>query len=74
MTGMIIDGADITSLGSNIFFVTNCLFILDDDFVQVCWIRDGDWEDRLLDPLQLELSIEIILKENIIKIFYSYRK
>ena len=57
-----------------IFFVTNCLFILDDDFVQVCWVRDGVLEDQFLDPLQLELSIEIILKENIIKIFYSYRK
>ena len=49
-----------------IFFVTNCLFILDDDFVQVCWVRDGDLEDQFLDPLQLELSIEIILKEKII--------
>jgi len=39
-----------------IFLVTNCLFILDDDSVQVCWVRDGG-----LDPLQLELSIEIIL-------------
>ena len=57
-----------------IFLVTNCLFILDDDSVQVCWVRDGGLEDRFLDPLQLELSIEIILKENIIKVFYSYRK
>ena len=57
-----------------IFLVTNCLFILDDDFVQVCWFRDDGLEDLFLDLLQLELSIEIILKENIIKIFYSHRK
>jgi len=44
-----------------IFLVTNCLFILDDDFVQVCWFRDDGLEDLFLDLLQLELSIEIIL-------------
>ena len=59
---MIRDGVYITSLG-RIFFKSHITyFSLDDGFAQV-WLGDrGDWVPTL-GPLELELSIEIILKE-----------
>ena len=59
---MIRDGVYITSLG-RIFFKSHITyFSLDDGFAQVWLGHHGDWVPTL-GPLELELSIEIILKK-----------
>ena len=59
---MISDGVCITSLSRRFFKSHIKYFSLDDGFAQVWLGHHGDWVPTL-GPLELELSIEIILKK-----------